>query len=195
MEWKRKGGREKLEGLSNLHPSQSQPRLLTVISIPKYFPSLAGLLFRNVLSFCRPPICNLGRQLHLVCPSFQANIPSPPVSTSTLESSLVLIYFWHSPASPLISFSHLILNRLPLLNANEQRKVADLTKCSRQAFCQASYIWTDAFTVPPHRWNCQVQPRREATIKLSRTIAGVFSSHGAVEGWGTLMPRHGHRLW
>lgn len=43
---KEKGARrEKLEGLYNLHPSQSQPRpLLTVIIIPKYFPSLARLL-------------------------------------------------------------------------------------------------------------------------------------------------------
>lgn len=76
-----------------------QPTLLTVISIPKYIPSLT--------SFCWTAICSPVRQLHLACQSILTNIPSLPVPNGTLDSSLVLIYFWPSAAFPLISSSHL----------------------------------------------------------------------------------------
>lgn len=76
-----------------------QPRRLTVISIPKYIPSLT--------SFCWTSICSPVRPLHLACQSVLTNIPSLPLPNDTLDSSLVFIYFWPSAAFPLISSSHL----------------------------------------------------------------------------------------
>lgn len=121
--------REKLEGSYNLHPFQSQP-LLSLISIPK----CATLLASQLASTFHVAVFLLGAFLSAIQAdssiqrvqgslTYRANIPSLLMPTSTLDSSLVLIYLWPFTASPLITSSRFSPSQWPLQNPNEQRKL------------------------------------------------------------------------
>lgn len=121
---------EQSSGLSLIFLFQSQPRVLTLISIPKYFPSLAGyhILMDAYLRWFRlvRPSFEVQKFLPFWCP------PVPPVLFWSISGAL--------SALPLISTAHL---SHPLLNANEQRKFT-ITRSPLSASCSyRASMWTE----------------------------------------------------